>query len=235
MKSKILIALLFAWFSSLAQSVPNTNTFRLTDVTAITGGTSLSAAFANSNDAYFDPTYKGSKDRLSNFRNYTISACPNVGDSYEGGAVAYLFISGDPGYISGECHGIIVSTVDLVSTNLWGCDGTDLSGASGTALGTGLQNTIDIITGCTTSGIPAKLCYDYSSSGYSDWSLPSKNELAKIQDSKAILGIANNSYWSSSEVNAGSVWAENFSGAGVQNTVNKTAAVPLYVRAIRYF
>jgi len=53
-------------------SVPNTNTFTLQDVVAVVGGASLSAAFANSVDAYFDAAYKGSKDRLSNFRNYQI-------------------------------------------------------------------------------------------------------------------------------------------------------------------
>lgn len=51
-------------------SVPNTNTFKLTDVTAVVGGSSLSVAFASSVDACFDPTYKGSKNSLLNFRNY---------------------------------------------------------------------------------------------------------------------------------------------------------------------
>jgi hypothetical protein len=64
---------------SLGQGVPNTSTFGLTDVTAVTGGTSLSSAFTNSTDSYFDATYKGSKDRLSNFRNYGVSnAVPTV-------------------------------------------------------------------------------------------------------------------------------------------------------------
>ena len=75
MKSKILILLLFCSFFTFGQSVPNTNTFSLQDVVGVVGGTSLTQAFSNSVDAYFDPTYKGSKDRLSNFRNYTIPSC----------------------------------------------------------------------------------------------------------------------------------------------------------------
>lgn len=75
MKSKLLIIALLISVICAAQSVPNTNTFKLTDVTAVTGGTSLSAAFANSTDSYFDSNYKGSKDRLSNFRNYTVGSC----------------------------------------------------------------------------------------------------------------------------------------------------------------
>jgi uncharacterized protein (TIGR02145 family) len=69
MKNKLSILLLFLCLNTVAQ-VPNTNTFSLSDVVAITGGTSLQAAFTNSVDAYFDPAYKGSKDNLLNFRNY---------------------------------------------------------------------------------------------------------------------------------------------------------------------
>jgi len=53
--------------------VPDTDTFKLTDVTTIVGGSGLSAAFTNSTDSKFDPRYKGSKDRLSNFRNYGLA------------------------------------------------------------------------------------------------------------------------------------------------------------------
>lgn len=54
-------------------TVPNTNTFSLQDVIDVVGGTSLSTAFANKFDACFNATYKGSKDRLSNFRDYDTS------------------------------------------------------------------------------------------------------------------------------------------------------------------
>jgi hypothetical protein len=51
-------------------TVPNTTTFSLQDVVNVVGGSSLSAAFTNAVDACFDPTYKGSKNNLLNFRNY---------------------------------------------------------------------------------------------------------------------------------------------------------------------
>lgn len=52
--------------------VPDTSTFTLVDVKNAVAGSpnSLTAAFTASTDAFFDVTYKGSKDRLSNFRNY---------------------------------------------------------------------------------------------------------------------------------------------------------------------
>jgi len=78
MKSKITTILLFISVACFGQSVPNTNTFSLTNVQEVIGWTSLSMAFNNSVDVYFDPTYKGNKDRLSNFRNYTIPNPPSI-------------------------------------------------------------------------------------------------------------------------------------------------------------
>lgn len=50
--------------------VPNNTTFSLQSVVNVVGGTSLTAAITNSVDAHFDPTYKGSKNQLDDFRNY---------------------------------------------------------------------------------------------------------------------------------------------------------------------
>ena len=95
MRNKIIILLFFLSGFAFGQSVPNTTTFHLTDVTAVVGGTSLSQAFTNSVDSYFDPAYKGSKDRLSNFRNYTIPT-PST-PVYPSGK--YIAVAFDTGYI----------------------------------------------------------------------------------------------------------------------------------------
>jgi len=52
--------------------VPDTTTFKLTDVTAVVvpSSNNLVECFADAVAGYFDPTYAGSKDRLLNFRNY---------------------------------------------------------------------------------------------------------------------------------------------------------------------
>jgi hypothetical protein len=42
-----------------------------------------------------------------------------IGDSYGGGKVAYLFQSGDEGYVAGQTHGLIVSKQDLGSGATW--------------------------------------------------------------------------------------------------------------------
>lgn len=73
-----LIILLLTALGASAQKLPTVG-LRQSNVEAVIGDTRLSLLFTNSTDSYFDITYKGSKDRLSNFRNYgpTISA-PSV-------------------------------------------------------------------------------------------------------------------------------------------------------------
>ena len=63
-----------------------------------------------------------------------------------------------------------------------GCFGTNISGADGTAIGTGAQNTIDIVNAnCSPymsgNSIAANICDTLTLGGYSDWFLPSKDEL----------------------------------------------------------
>lgn len=56
-------------------AVPNTNTFSLQDVVDEVNPTTddLVDCFADAVASKFDPAYEGSKDRLSNFRNYGAS------------------------------------------------------------------------------------------------------------------------------------------------------------------
>jgi hypothetical protein len=97
----------------------------------------------------------------------------------------------------------------------WGCHNVLLSGCGGEDIGTGLQNTQEILQGqiansCGSSGTPdqnaALLCDNYSFNGYSDWFLPSKKELDKALEmfkNKNIgsIGSTGSLYWTSTQVN----------------------------------
>jgi hypothetical protein len=140
---------------------------------------------------------------------------------------------GDPGFDPNVQHGLIAAASDLVPNPPdWGCIETLLSGANGTALGTGNQNTIDIMAGCTTAGIPARVCGDLVLNGYSDWYLPSKNELYKLYLNRAAIGGFSGVYWSSTQSDNSKAWSL-FTVSGSQNSSDKIWSYN--VRPVRSF
>jgi hypothetical protein len=133
------------------------------------------------------------------------------------------------GWSDGTCGGS-----DLTDPQAeWGCYPSSISGADGTAMGTGEQNTTDIVTGCATAGIAAKLAYDLVLGGQSDWFLPSQDELNQIYvQQTAIGGFSTGVYWSSSENSDYLAWLQFF-GNGDQGGGHKGVAG--YIRPVRAF
>jgi hypothetical protein len=149
-----------------------------------------------------------------------------IGITWQGGLIFYLDGSGQ--------HGLVAAPSDQGYAE-WGCVGTPISGADGITIGTGNQNTTDIVTGCSTIGIAAEICYNLSLGGYTDWFLPSKDELALMDSNLHLNGLGGFSainYWSSTEVNSSNATRRNF-GSDIFGNDPKDFA--LLVRAARAF
>jgi len=95
------------------------------------------------------------------------------------------------------------------------CHDRDFPGADGLLIGTGERNTADILAGCASSGIAARLADEYTRTVngvvYEDWFLPSQDELHQMYAERASVGgFSPNVYWSSSEVDHGRAWVKPF-------------------------
>lgn len=173
---------------------------------------------------------------------FPATASVAVADPALGGKVAYILQIGDPGYVAGEQRGFIVSLADQITALpigiIWAnpaYQSTLVPGGTGTALGTGFSNTNKIIAqngaGTTYAAGLARACTD---GGYTDWFLPSRDELHKLWLDRVLLNMnTSNWMWSSTETSA--IWAarEGFP-AGGQNNFAKNSA-QLGVRAVRFF
>lgn len=159
----------------------------------------------------------------------------SIGDLFQGGKVAYILQSGDPGYIYGETHGIIAAIDDQSTDIAWSNESSIATGAIYTEIGKGLFNTnaiISTLSGPMTS-YAAGLARSYNGGGYDDWYLPSKDELNLLYLSKDIIGgFADNYYWSSTEYSSAEAWYQYFVG-GSQLYNYKSGT--LNIRAIRSF
>jgi len=143
-----------------------------------------------------------------------------IGVNYGGGIIFY---------IENDGTGLVAAPTNQSEGTAWGCFGTAITGADGTAIGTGNQNTIDIVAGCTTADIAADICANLNLNGYTDWYLPSKDELYELYVN--IGSGVDFFYWTSTEYDNDKAWAQSMAGA--QNLGLKTS--PLKLRAIRAF
>lgn len=166
-----------------------------------------------------------------------------IGDAYQGGKVAYIFQEGDAGYTAdGVQHGLIATLSDQSNGIYWS---THEKGKviTETAIGTGKENTASIVTLYGRESNAAKLCHDYTNTDtagngvvYSDWYLPSRDELSKFYISKGeVGGFASDWYWSSSEASEGDAWFQGFHNDLVRVPFINVKSRRYHVRCARDF
>ena len=170
----------------------------------------------------------------------------NLGDVFGGGKLAYILNPGDFGYVVGQAHGLIAAKSDQSTGIQWYNGSYITTGATGTAIGTGMSNTNAIVGAQGAGSYAAKICRNYNGGGYNDWYLPSLNELWRIYALRSVIGGFNVGYYSSSSETDyfQDFWAVIFdipctyiyssfvcSGDGVYEDKNSS----FFVRAVRSF
>jgi hypothetical protein len=135
-----------------------------------------------------------------------------IGDPYQGGIIFYLDGTGQHGLIRAVDAGLGIGN----TTNFYAWfDNTSspnfvLTNAVGTAIGTGQSNT-DLIIAADHNSQAAKYCVDYTIDGYSDWYLPSYDEMLAMINNGLYpnfdsLGASLPFAWSSTEFDIGTAY-----------------------------
>jgi TolB-like protein len=163
----------------------------------------------------------------------------NIGDfGPAGGHVFY-----DKGIFSNGWRYLEAAPVETeVMTGQWGLNNINLGG-TGTAVGSGKRNTeliVERLRQRGESGSAAQLCVSLNFDGFTDWFLPSKDELDLMYKNLKQRGLGNFNdtyYWTSSERSNTGIWMQTFSNGAIDgNTTNKSFSNSQYpIRAIRQF
>ena len=157
-----------------------------------------------------------------------------IGQSYQGGIIAYIDQTGQ--------HGLIAANQDLPQGMMsWGCDFTSQVIGTETIYGSGANNTQKMVNNCQEATGAGRRCYDLVSDGYSDWFLPSFDELKLLFSNLKLTSKAtfqNTVYASSSEATCancgpeGNIYRLDFAQGYDSNTPKRGT---YYVRPCRYF
>jgi len=172
-----------------------------------------------------------------NQRLQALEPDPQIGDFRHGGIVFWI----DP---LNPKHGMVVSMENL-NNNLkcnWSQGANQVTGASGTAIGTGKTNTETIIAAHGPGNYAAYICHTYTYGIYSGWHLPSVDECYEVylNITAVAAGLAANGgqaisglYWASNENGQDYAALKYLSSGGGGGGVK--IGYPQRVRAVREF
>ncbi|MEO8769487.1 MAG: DUF1566 domain-containing protein [Ferruginibacter sp.] len=155
-----------------------------------------------------------------------------IGNDFGGGKVAYILQPLDPNYSGDYQHGLIATPADLPVTN-WGAYTLITSTPHGIGNGNINTSTITLTLGAGTYA--AKVCADliFPAAGYSDWYLPSIDELNELYLNQGdIGGFGIGDYWTSCQYDINAAWKYAF-GLGTYSIADKASTY--LVRPVRSF
>ena len=148
-----------------------------------------------------------------------------IGQHYKGGDIFYIDKT--------KKHGLITATFNLQKGLNWGsAEGIDFTKITSTSVGTGANNTLNIVNTCGHE-TQAGSCYDLDTLGYSDWYLPSREEMRGLAISLGRLGQANlnGTYYITSSADTSGLWSVHIP----TQSINIISGPGCFVRPIRSF
>jgi hypothetical protein len=164
-----------------------------------------------------------------------------IGEVFGGGVIFHLWKDN-----SGAEHGLVVDLNDLSGASGWSNVDNTLIGLSAQSYWNGLGNSNSIVSQIGHTSSAAVLCLNSTSSGQSDWYLPSIQELNMLWNNyfnvsmtfSQIPGTTQmdpSGYWSSTEYDINSAWGMAFdSGTTYANSSYNKNTIKR-VRAVRTF
>jgi hypothetical protein len=150
---------------------------------------------------------------LNNFAQNRNAATYSIGQNSSelGGIIFYLDATGQ--------HGLVCASQDQSTGSHWHNGAFTNTNSLDSIVGSGNANTTKIIMSQGVDPYAAKLCYDLSLAGFTDWYLPSKEELSLMftnvgrgakTPNKDVGNFASDFYWSSTELDLNFAWAQYF-------------------------
>ena len=157
---------------------------------ALTGTPTAPTAAAATNTTQVATTafVRGEVSVLDNIGDVTLGTTYAIGDTGPAGGVIFIMPS-TVGNSTGKYFEAAPSAGGVYRTWSTGANQTAaVSGADGTIIGTGAQNTIDIVAqaGNVAATSAAAYASDYTYGGFSDWFLPSRDELNELYTHRVV-------------------------------------------------
>jgi len=167
-----------------------------------------------------------------------------IGDSAGGGIVFY-----DSGTTNSWGRYLVAATDDQSAGAKWAtATGTNdlasidpnvatdygmIPAVSGMGAGKTNQAVLMAAANTNASGLSAYVCANYNGGGYTDWWLPSIEELRQLYAQRLVVGgFSATLYWSSSQYTTSNAWSFSF-GSGYTNYTSTTKTNTSAVRAVR--
>lgn len=126
---------------------------------------------------------------------------PQVGDTYQGFIVAYIFKVGDSDYEVGKTKGFLIGA--NLGTKAWALGSTFI--VTDDTIGDGITNTANIVAVYPTDDIAANVTRLYTGGGFTDWFLPNTVEFIAITENRSLipqLNVDDDEYWVSNNPSA---------------------------------